>query len=631
MQGFIGKRRDQSQNLSFYDLYIQSPRRRSIQIVSSWESPDTPEHEAYLALKSVPQYSPVILTGMMRKRTGVLKDDATRHIRGPFGDEILTDIELRPMSVKCLNTFSKDIIVSKDTVWPPKSRHLQIRFDPLLYQRLRIRNSVSSKIGGYLRRSAFVEMETPILFKSTPEGAREFLVPTRQKGFAYALSQSPQQYKQILMASRIPYYFQFARCFRDEDHRADRQPEFTQVDLEMAFSDGERVILLVENMVKSTIRYIMKEPDYEALLEIRGMSEEEQTLLAKQNRDILEPPLPRLSYQDAMSKYGTDKPDLRIKSSIASSITQAGAWVSPDFQSTITNLNEPIVEACKFRFTGTPEESAQFVREFFDALPNTVNKLDEGSTPGVFFVDSSKPLRGLSALGNEAAEKVAEYTDKSWTACKDGDVIIIHARENLPHQGSSTELGRLRKLIYDAAVEKGLLPKDLSYNLLWVNEFPLFSPNSDEPGQAGSAGFSATHHPFTAPFTPEDVDLLKTDPLKAKGDHYDLVLNGVEIGGGSRRIHVAEVQEYVMRDVLKMTDKSVDQFAHLLEALRAGCPPHAGFALGLDRFIAAICHAPSVRDVIAFPKSNKGEDKLVNSPSQLTPDQQQTYHLLTES
>ncbi|KAI8626722.1 tRNA synthetases class II-domain-containing protein [Xylariaceae sp. FL1651] len=645
LHGFLGKRRDKGSTLSFCDIQINNLNHSILQIVSSWQKEGSLQHTAHNNLKLVPAYSPVCVTGTLKEvaatrspspdsGSGSSRDGTTK---APEAEASLEDaqfpkkFELKLQAIQCLNPFPKDIIVSRDAVWPPKSRHLQLRFDPLLYDRLRFRSAIASKLRKTLKNANFLEVETPILFKSTPEGAREFLVPTRRKGFAYALPQSPQQYKQILMASGIPRYFQFAKCFRDEDHRADRQPEFTQLDLEMAFATGMDVKRTVDQMMVSMFEFIRTRYipcDINGIRHPRPISDAApDSPLYKGVRT----PIDRMSYETAMRRYGIDKPDLRIKSTQASEIVPMQHWLSEDFVSKITNIKNPIVEACKFRFTGSPQDSARFVQEFFDALPNTPHKLTGDSTPGVFIFNSSKPLQGLSALGYEAAEKLVNFKDENWEPCEDGDVIIIHARKPLPTQGGSTELGRLRKLIYDTAVEKGLMLKDETFRFVWIDSFPLFSPNDEDPGQGGSAGFSATHHPFTAPLTPYDVDLLKTDPLKAKADHYDLVLNGVEIGGGSRRIHVTEVQEYIMRDVLKMTDEGVNQFSHLLEALRAGCPPHAGFAIGFDRLISVLCDVPSVRDVIAFPKNNKGEDQLVGSPSKTTLQQQKTYHLFTES
>lgn len=299
----------------------------------------------------------------------------------------------------------------------------------------------------------------------------------------------------------------------------------------------------------------------------------------------------------------------------------------------ITDLEDPIVEVIRLRLGGDTKENWDFVRSFMDSIPTSLAKSQDGA-PTILMFDPSKPMCGLSSLGHEA---FACLTDggpgfEEFSNLDDGDLLIIQARENKPFQGGSTALGNLRLAVYQEAVAKGLLPRDDSFNFLWVHGFPMFTPDSgEEPGQGGTAGFSATHHPFTAPLADEDFELLTSDPLRAKADHYDLVVNGVELGGGSRRIHVAKVQEYVMRNILKMTDDGVAQFSHLLEALRAGCPPHAGFALGFDRLVALLSGTNSVRDVIAFPKSMKGEDLMVKSPGRITREQLETYHLALQT
>ncbi|KAK1066773.1 aspartate--tRNA ligase msd1, partial [Friedmanniomyces endolithicus] len=243
--------------------------------------------------------------------------------------------------------------------------------------------------------------------------------------------------------------------------------------------------------------------------------------------------------------------------------------------------------------------------------------------PGIFIVDSRKPLQGLQPFGFEAAEQVDEML-----ALEDGDLLVLQARKKLSFAGGSTPLGNLRLALHKAAVKQGFLPAPKGFAFTWIMDFPLFSPNTDsDPGQGGFAGISSTHHPFTAPKSPGDVDLLLTDPLQAKADHYDLVLNGVELGGGSRRIHNAEMQAFILRDILKMSEVRMRDFDHLIEVLRAGCPPHAGMALGFDRLVAVMLGRESVRDVIAFPKSGRGQDLLVKSPTMMTEEQLKTYHL----
>jgi aspartyl-tRNA synthetase len=273
------------------------------------------------------------------------------------------------------------------------------------------------------------------------------------------------------------------------------------------------------------------------------------------------------------------------------------------------------------------KEAKKHFTKFLSSLAPAFRENPDG-IPRLMFYNSSEATAFSNRLGDEGSAYFLSLP--AFSDMADGDIIILQARRNAPFHGGSTYLGNLRTLFYNEAVAKDLLPKDNSLKFLWVTEFPMFTPDTDkdsDPGQGGLAGFSATHHPFTAPLTDADLDLLATDPLSAKADHYDLVVNGVELGGGSRRIHVAAVQEYVMRDILRMSKGKTSKFAHLLEALRAGCPPHAGFAMGFDRFVAVLSGTSSVRDVIAFPKGSKGEDPLVQSPSAMTIEQMKTYHL----
>lgn len=289
------------------------------------------------------------------------------------------------------------------------------------------------------------------------------------------------------------------------------------------------------------------------------------------------------------------------------------------------------MEACVFRFDSRPRG---FVRSTWDTMPKPLLNNPDGQ-PVALIVDSSQPLSGLSPLGHETAEKLLASEDNGGDfpnlgSLQEGDHLVIQARPNKPFSGGSTALGNIRNYIYRKAIEKYLLPFDRSFRFLWVTGFPLFTPteaDASDPGQGGRAGFSSTHHPFTAPLTPEDLDLLETDPLAARADHYDLVVNGVELGGGSRRIHVAAVQEYVFREVLQMTTAGVEHFAHLLEALRAGCPPHAGFAFGWDRLVATLAYTDSVRDVIAFPKSKKGDEPVARSPGKVNDEEWEVYNL----
>lgn len=338
------------------------------------------------------------------------------------------------------------------------------------------------------------------------------------------------------------------------------------------------------------------------------------------NLDVGSDPFPRMSYQEAMSRYGSDKPDTRL----GMEIVRLDYMLPVDLVQKITSLTDPIVEAFKFKSTDNdPSQTLELVTRFLDSPAGAeFNKNPDGG-PGIFVYDAKKPLRGLMPFGFEAAERIEELLEPDH-----GDLIVLQARKNAPFAGGSTPLGDLRKALHSEAVKRGMKEAPSGFHFVWIVDFPLFSPiDENEPGQGGMAGLASTHHPFTAPKSAADVDLLLTDPASVVADHYDIVVNGVELGGGSRRIHDPLVQEMIFRDILKMPPSRLAEFSHLLEALKAGCPPHAGIALGFDRLIAVMLGKESVRDVIAFPKSGKGEDLMVGSPGVLTEQVLDTYHL----
>jgi aspartyl-tRNA synthetase len=437
------------------------------------------------------------------------------------------------------------------------------------YRRLFLRHVAASTVRNYLNENGFLEIELPYLFKTTPEGAREFLVPSRlNPGLVYALAQSPQQYKQMLMVAGIERYYSLARCFRDEDLRADRQPEFTQIDLEMSFIDREDIYDLVEGMLSR---------------------------IWKNTLDIdLKVPFARMPFRYAMDSYGSDKPDTRFGMEIYDFTDEFRSSSFKTFSQIVAN--DGVIKA--FNAKKLSRLSQGEMKQLEDAARTM-------GAQGLAFVKAENgqwksPI--LKFLSDD--EKICL---RSKLGIEDGDVIFFAADT---WEKACNILGRVRLECRDLAIKYGVLsiPAD-AFNFLWVVDFPLMTFDGEQNR------YVATHHPFTAPI-PEGENILADRPADARGQHYDIVLNGTELGGGSIRIHNSDVQEMVFKDILKIESSVADnRFGYMLQAFRYGSPPHGGIALGLDRIVAMICGTNSVRDVIAFPKTQKGQDLMSQSPS----------------
>ncbi|MDR1432804.1 MAG: aspartate--tRNA ligase [Puniceicoccales bacterium] len=461
-------------------------------------------------------------------------------------------------------------------------RYLDLR-RPKSFQRLRIRHSAMCATRNYLNGAGFLEIETPYLFKTTPEGAREFLVPSRlNPGAMYALAQSPQQYKQMLMVAGVERYYSFARCFRDEDLRADRQLEFTQVDLEMSFVDRGDMYALVEGMLKAIWK------------EARGID--------------IETPFIRLPFEDAMSRFGSDKPDTRFAMEIHDFSNALGKSDFKVFSSAVA------AGGCVKAFNG--KGLAEISQGEMNSLETVARALGAKGLAYIKVENGQWKSPILKFLSNREKAALAEEL-----AMEDGDIVFFAADT---WERACAVLGRIRLECRDLAVAKGkmtIAPDAL--NFLWVVDFPLMTFD-EEQGR-----FVATHHPFTAP-VPEDIDLLKTNPQAVRGQHYDIVLNGTELGGGSMRIHQPQLQEYVFKEILKIPENLVsDRFGYMLRAFRFGAPPHGGIALGFDRIAALLCGTTSIRDVIAFPKTQRGIDLMAQAPCKASERQLRELHIKT--
>ena len=447
-----------------------------------------------------------------------------------------------------------------------KYRYLDIRRKPIK-DKLILRAKVSSETRKYLDKHGFIEVETPYLIKSTPEGARDFVVPSRMnEGHFYALPQSPQTFKQLLMVSGIDKYYQIVKCFRDEDLRSDRQPEFTQIDCEMSFVNQEEILNTFEGLTQHLL----------------------QTVKA-----IKPSKFARLSYQDSIKKYGTDKPDLRFGMEIVE-ITQL--CQKKDFS--VFNESELVaginVQGC-----------ANYSRKQLDKLIEFVKTPQIGASGLIYckFNEDNTTKSSVDKFFNEQDKKEWKKTAN----CKNGDLLIIMAGEKTKTQRA---LGALRLHL---ANELNLRdPK--KFAPVWIVDFPLLEWDEE------SKRYHAMHHPFTAPKN-EDLVLLDKEPGKVRANAYDLVLNGNEIGGGSIRIHDKELQQLMFKHLGFSENESREQFGFLMDAFEYGAPPHGGIAFGFDRLCAIIGGQENIRDFIAFPKNNSGRDTMINSPSLLSQEQ----------
>ncbi len=454
-----------------------------------------------------------------------------------------------------------------------KFRYLDLR-RPVMQKNIYLRHRVTKLVRDYLDGQQFVEIETPYLIKSTPEGARDFVVPSRlHAGEFYALPQSPQTFKQLLMIGGYDRYFQIVKCFRDEDFRADRQPEFTQIDCEMSFIEQEDVLQMFEGLVKFIIR--------------------------KTTGKTL-PEFPRLSFDEAVAKYGTDKPDLRFGLPIT------------DLTGIIKGRNFNVFDSAEYIGGIVIPGQAEISRKVIDGFTEYVKTPQVGAKGMVYLKNNSD--------GSFKSSIDKFYSPDDWQkitgeiGMNPNDILFILS-------GTKTEtltaLGRLRLHLgehFELVDKKDFAP-------LWVTDFPLYE--WDEEAER----YNAMHHPFTAP-KQEDMNLFETNPAAMRANAYDMVLNGMEIGGGSIRIHDAEVQRKMFRTLNLSEEEINDKFGFIINAFKYGAPPHGGVAFGLDRIVAILAGTSYIRDVIAFPKNNAGRDLMLDSPSGISPEQLEELSLV---
>ncbi|PKQ61055.1 aspartate--tRNA ligase [Labilibaculum filiforme] len=493
--------------------------------------------------------------------TGKVAERQSKNDKIPTGDvEIIAD-QLTVLSKSIIPPFTIEDKTDGGDELRMKFRYLDLRRS-CVRENLVLRHKMGMEVRNYLDQLNFIETETPVLIKSTPEGARDFIVPSRMnQGEFYALPQSPQVFKQLLMISGFDRYYQIVKCFRDEDLRADRQPEFTQIDCEMAFVEQDDILDTFEGLTKH--------------------------LFKKLKNVDMNFKFPRLDYADAMEFYGNDKPDIRFDMKFVDlSVIAKGS----DFK--VFDEAEYIGAICA-------AGCATYTRKQLDALTDFVKKPQIGAK-GLVYLRYNEDGSYKSSVDKFYSE---EQLQKWAEACnaKPGDLILILVGEK------AKTLPQLSELRLEMGNQLGLRDKNV-YAPLWVVDFPLLEWDED------SKRFHAMHHPFTSP-KKEDLHLLETDPGKVRANAYDLVINGVEIGGGSIRIHDTELQARMFKHLGFTDEEAQAQFGFLMNAFKYGAPPHGGIAFGFDRLASMFAGIESIRDVIAFPKNNSGRDVMIDSPS----------------
>jgi len=565
LDGWVHSRRDLG-GLIFIDVRDREGRTQTVFDPSDLAK-DLFEQAAALRSECV-----VRITGNVRQRP-----EGTNNPKIPTGEieimakglELLNYAEVLPFPVDDPEVASK---VNEELRL--KYRYLDLRRPEMAYN-LRLRSKVATATRIFMDEQGFLEVETPILFKSTPEGAREFLVPNRREaGTFYALSQSPQQFKQILMVGGVERYYQIARCFRDEDQRADRQLEFTQIDIEMSFIEREDIYNVIEGLLKRVWKTAL-------------------------NIDV-PTPFKRLRFEEAINRYGIDKPDTRFGMELVDFTEEFRGSKFKIFSGAVAN--QGVVKAINAKglacvTQGQVDTMTEYAKSF-GAKGLAYIKVEGGEwkSPIVRFFSDAEKAALVAKLAIEEGDLILFAADQWLTACEILGKIRLYCAELLKGQG------------------KLAIPAD-RFDFLWVVDFPLLSFDKEQNR------WYSSHHPFTAPAA-EDIPMLKTDPKKVRGQHYDVVVNGVELGGGSIRIHQPDVQKTVFEDVLQIAPEETKlRFGYMLEAFRYGAPPHGGIALGFDRLIAILCGTPSIRDVIAFPKTAKGTCLMTESPTPVSPRQ----------